>query len=56
MKIKTTLTCAPIKSMFWCAYDEDAYDGAEDSRNVLGHGETEADAITDLLEQLDYER
>lgn len=39
----------------WYAYDEDTYDGADDAgrrARTVGWGETEADAIADLKEQL----
>jgi hypothetical protein len=34
------------------AYDDDTYDGAEDSRNrsTIGYGATESEAILDLIE------
>ena len=44
-------TCAlPI-----CAYDIDTYDGSEDSntRNQIGYGRTEIEAIKDLLSILE---
>jgi len=40
------------------AYDDDTYDGAEDSRtrNQIGHGATRIAAIRDLLDLLDEEK
>jgi hypothetical protein len=39
----------------WSAIDEDTYDGAHDSRtrNQIGWGRTEAEAIADLMQQLE---
>lgn len=37
----------------WSAWDEDSYDGADDSTAPMGYGATEAEAIIDLREQLD---
>ena len=41
----------------WCAIDDDTYDGAEDSRtrSQIGMGKTEAAAIADLMEILEYD-
>lgn len=37
------------------AHDMDSYDGAPDSRqNIIGYGSTEANAISDLYEKMDY--
>ena len=56
MNIKTQCICPPIPSrnFDWLAYDDNTYDGAPDSgtRNQLGHGATEQEAIADLMEQL----
>lgn len=40
----------PDRRFDWIAYDESTYDGAEDSstRNEIGYGRTEADALADL--------
>lgn len=42
----------------WVAYDDDAYDCATDSQNVVGFGKTSAEAIADyencLIEREDY--
>lgn len=45
----------PVRDADWSAVDDDTYDGAPDSptRGQIGHGATEAEAIADLLEQLD---
>lgn len=42
----------PIRTSDWCAYDEDTYDGADDSHPVVGWGATEAEARADLAQQL----
>jgi hypothetical protein len=44
---------APRGERFY-AYDDDTYDGAEDSsnRNRVGHGATPDEAIADLLDML----
>lgn len=42
----------PLRQFDWSAVTED-YDGAEDSHCPIGHGATEAEAIADLLEQLE---
>lgn len=56
MKIRTLFVFPPIpdRRFDWTAVDEDTYDGAEDSatRNQIGHGPTELDAISDLLERI----
>jgi hypothetical protein len=54
VNIKTTCIYPPIpiRDFDWCAYDDDTYDGAPDSRNrsQIGYGKTEADAVLDLLD------
>lgn len=48
----TTHRTGGDKSMRWCAYDDDIYDGAPDSgwpSNCLGHGPTELQAVYDYL-------
>lgn len=57
MRIKTHYDPPPIppRDHDWCAYDDDTYDGAEDSgplARAIGYGKTEADAIDDLLDQI----
>lgn len=54
MKIRTDYVYPPIPIRWfdWSAVDEDTYDGAEDSNCPIGYGETEVEAIADLLEQL----
>ena len=49
MKIKTDVN--PLNE--WQAIDADSYDGAPDSRDVVGYGKTEQEAIEDLLEKLE---
>ena len=57
MRIRTECTYAPIpdRRFDWTAVNEDTYDGAEDSstRNQIGRGKTERDAIIDLLDILE---
>jgi hypothetical protein len=36
----------------WHAWDDDTYDGAEDSRSPMGWGKTEKEAIEDLKEKI----
>lgn len=54
MKIITTYAPPPIpdRRFDWNAIDDDTYDGAEDSRtrDQIGYGRTEAEAIADLLQ------
>lgn len=54
IRIRTTFDRPPIpaRSFDWSAIDDDTYDGADDSSCPIGHGETEEDAIEDLLEQI----
>lgn len=40
----------PVRNMDWSAIDDDTYDGADDSHCPIGRGETEQEAIADLLE------
>lgn len=42
----------------WTAIDEDSYDGAFDSptRSQIGHGKTEEEAISDLMEILGIDK
>ena len=57
MRIRTECTYAPIpdRRFDWTAVNEDTYDGAPDSstRNQIGRGKTERDAIIDLLDILE---
>ena len=57
MKIRTSFDYPPIpvRNFDWSAIDEDTYDGAEDSstRGQIGRGATEAEAIADLMDQLE---
>ena len=53
MKVATHFWMKPIplRNFDWCAYDDDTYDGAEDSNCPIGYGATEQAAIDDLMEQ-----
>lgn len=42
----------PVRDLDWSAVDDDTYDGA-DGGGPIGHGHTEAEAIADLLIQLE---
>ena len=57
MNIRTTFIFPPIsvRCFDWQAVDDDTYDGAPDSatRNHIGYGRTEAEAISDLMEKLE---
>ena len=57
MKIRTDHVFPPIpdRSMDWSAIDEDSYDGAPDTHPPcpVGWGRTEAEAVADLLEQME---
>lgn len=52
MNIKTSFDYPPIpiRQFDWSAWDDDSYDGAPDSstRNEIGYGTTEAEAVEDL--------
>lgn len=52
MKIRTEHVYPPIpsRSTDWCAYDEDTYDGAEDSHPIVGWGPTQAAARADFMD------
>lgn len=54
MNIRTTFEYPPIpdRRFDWSAVDDDIYDGAENSNCPIGRGETEIEAIDDLLEQI----
>ena len=56
MKIETSYDPKPIpiRRFDWVAVDSETYDGAPDSatRNQIGYGRTEAEAIADLMETL----
>lgn len=54
MTIKTVHVCPPIpiRDYDWQAYDTDHYD-PEDPDRFTGWGRTEAEAIADLLSQLE---
>lgn len=46
----------PLRQFDWSAIDADTYDGAPDTKhpfNAIGYGATEAEAIADLLSQLE---
>lgn len=57
LKIRTNFEYPPIpiRDYDWSAIDDDTYDGAPDSHCPIGRGRTEAQAIADLLEQLEYD-
>lgn len=57
LKIRTNFEYPPIpiRDYDWSAIDDNTYDGAPDSHCPIGRGRTEAQAIEDLLEQLEYE-
>jgi hypothetical protein len=40
----------PIRSMDWSAVDDDSYDG---EGSPIGRGATEAEAVADLIEQIE---
>lgn len=56
MKIRTEYWPKPIpdRRFDWSAIDDDSYDGAPDSstRNEIGYGITQYDAIKELIEIL----
>ncbi len=57
MRIRTDFWRKPIpdRRFDWSAVDDDTYDGAPDTSPPcpIGYGATEADAIADLLTQID---
>ena len=58
MKIVTEYYTPPIplRTMDWSAWDEDTYDGADDAgprARLIGYGATEAEAIADLIAQIE---
>lgn len=57
MKIATSFDYPPIptRNCDWSAVDGDTYDGAPDTHppDPIGRGATEAEAIADLLEQIE---
>jgi len=57
MNIVTSHDFAPIpdRSCDWSAVDGDTYDGAPDTHppHPIGRGRTEAEAIADLLKQIE---
>lgn len=59
MKIVTHYNPKPIpdRRFDWEALDLDSYDGAPDSstRNQIGYGRTEAEAIANLKDELEEE-
>lgn len=42
----------PLRQFDWCAYDYDTLD----ENSIMGYGETEAEAIADLMEHLEHQR
>lgn len=55
MRIRTDYVYPPIpdRRFDWSAVDDDTYDGAEDSHCPIGRGATEAEAVADLLQQIE---
>lgn len=55
MNIRTTYDPKPIpvRQFDWTAVDDDTYDGAPDAHCPIGSGTTEAEAIADLLLQIE---
>jgi hypothetical protein len=53
MKIRTDFVYPPIplRTFDWCAVDDDTYEG--DSRDLIGWGATEQQAIDDLKQQME---
>jgi hypothetical protein len=51
MKVTTSFVFPPIpiRKFDWCAIDDDTYDGPG---SPIGSGETEQEAIGDLMEQI----
>lgn len=43
----------PIRNCDWSAIDHDTYDGAPECNCPIGRGATEAEAVADLLEQIE---
>ena len=46
----------PLRQFDWSAVDDDTYDGSEDSHCPIGYGATEAEAIADLLREIEEAR
>lgn len=55
MNIKTNYVHPPIplRKFDWSAYDTDKWDGDPEVKASVGWGQTEQEAIADLLEQLE---
>ena len=55
MKIQTDFIYPPIptRNCDWVAVDSDTYDGAPDCNCPIGRGATEAEAVADLLAQIE---
>jgi hypothetical protein len=56
MKIRTDFWMKPIpaRQFDWSAIDDDTYDGAPDAGpQAVGYGATEAEAVADLMAQLE---
>jgi len=53
LKLKTEHVFPPIpdRNSDWMAYDENTYDGAEDSHPIVGWGPTEEAAKADFMDQ-----
>jgi hypothetical protein len=55
MKIRTEFVYPPIpiRDFDWIAVDDDTYDG---HGGPIGYGRTEADAVADLMEQIEEDQ
>jgi len=55
LRIRTDYWLKPghIRDFDWSAVDDATYDGAEDSHCPIGYGRTEAEAIADLMQQIE---
>lgn len=51
LKARTDRPISTFFNVYWTAIFENEYDGAPDSRSLIGWGKTEQAAIDDLLEQ-----
>lgn len=53
MKLRTEHVFPPIpdRNSDWMAYDEETYDGAEDSHPIVGWGPTEEAAKADFMDR-----
>jgi hypothetical protein len=42
------IDCDPCFGTEWFVYDRDSYDGAPDSRNIIGWGKSPTEAVADF--------